>query len=173
MSRAGPYKMYGRRKQLTETCCSDLKLYPVRRQTSCPAVESSDLFSMRTAECHLWDHQQVQAIQVIRVGPLKDSVRTVQIVVDITDHGRELQACDSHLGRAAITCEEGCQRSPTVRVEPIWVSVQRCQEGGRPTSGFERRRKSHRSKTPGARAGAEFMSCEQGWLRIRWAPRRR
>lgn len=51
-----------------------------------------------TSEGHLGQHKNVQILEVTRIRPVEDGVGAVQVVVEVTHMGGELEAADSHLG---------------------------------------------------------------------------
>lgn len=50
----------------------------------------------RTTESELRQNKQVEIIEILGVYLVEDGIRTVEVVIDITDLGVELQASDLH-----------------------------------------------------------------------------
>jgi hypothetical protein len=74
-----------------------------------------------TGEGHLGEHQQIQALDVSRIDPVQDSIRTVQIVVDITHLRGELETADPHCGSGALDPGVGNVRSGDVAETRVGV----------------------------------------------------
>jgi len=51
---------------------------------------------MHTGKGKLWKDEQVQTFQIVCTGLAQDGIGTVQVIVDIANLGRKLQAGNLH-----------------------------------------------------------------------------
>ena len=88
---------------------SEVKLYPMWHQSDLCSVRQPDMDLVDkglgpTAECHLRDDEQVQAVQVVGVGSGEGGIGAAQVAVDVADLRGELQAPNPHLGLWLASC---------------------------------------------------------------------